>query len=275
MIKSDPRAREKPCIRCGYSLRRIEATHCPECGLSVWLSLNSNDSLDWSRPEWLRRMSMGLLLMAAAQIVGLAPYSMLVILQFAGAAGGKAFGNIAVWLLTGGAGMLGAIYLVAYHVGLLLLTHPERRYPDRLRGWRIGSWVVSGIAALTALGLLATSFNPDNFFLWHTPLNVLLLASGIVTLGCLRQLAKRIPNSTLARICAWIMLLPLISFLKAFPFFGLYLMFWFRWLVDFLPVIYLPASAVLFVAFANLFRRAASSSEKSWAAETAAARAPQ
>ena len=40
IIKSDRRAREKPCLRCGYSLRRIDSTHCPECGLSVWLSLN-------------------------------------------------------------------------------------------------------------------------------------------------------------------------------------------------------------------------------------------
>ena len=60
IIKSDRRAREKPCLRCGYSLRRIDSTHCPECGLSVWLSLNQNDALDFSRPEWLRRMARGL-----------------------------------------------------------------------------------------------------------------------------------------------------------------------------------------------------------------------
>src|SRR6185503_17302901 len=74
MIKSDKRAREKPCLRCGYSLRRIESTHCPECGLSVWLSLNQNDNLDMSNPPWLRRMAVGLWLMAVGSLLGLAGY---------------------------------------------------------------------------------------------------------------------------------------------------------------------------------------------------------
>src|SRR3954466_6376187 len=75
MIKSDPRAREKPCLRCGYSLRKIDATHCPECGLSVWLSLNNNDGLDASRPEWLRRMATALWILAGAQGVALPPFA--------------------------------------------------------------------------------------------------------------------------------------------------------------------------------------------------------
>src|SRR5258706_15986243 len=72
LVKSDPKAREKPCLRCGYSLRKImDARNCPECGLSVWVSLNQNDSLDWSRPEWLRGISLAALVMAAAQGLGL------------------------------------------------------------------------------------------------------------------------------------------------------------------------------------------------------------
>ena len=61
MIKSDPRAREKPCIRCGYSLRKVtDSIHCPECGLAVWLSLNNNDTLENSNPDWLRRSALAL-----------------------------------------------------------------------------------------------------------------------------------------------------------------------------------------------------------------------
>src|SRR5687767_12458971 len=68
LIQTDAKSREKPCLRCGYSLRKIgDARNCPECGLSVWVSLNQNDSLDWSRPEWLRVISLGALIMAGAQ----------------------------------------------------------------------------------------------------------------------------------------------------------------------------------------------------------------
>src|SRR4051812_24082878 len=72
-IMSDAKAREKPCLRCGYSLRKIlDARYCPECGLSVWLSLNPDDSLDRSSPPWTRRLAMASWIMAAAQVIGLA-----------------------------------------------------------------------------------------------------------------------------------------------------------------------------------------------------------
>src|SRR5687767_15825931 len=75
IIKSDPRAREKPCLRCGLSLRKLlDAKHCPQCGLSVWLSLNQNDTMDWSNPAWLRAMSIGAAIMAPAQLLALAAY---------------------------------------------------------------------------------------------------------------------------------------------------------------------------------------------------------
>ena len=103
-------------------------------------------------------------------------------------------------------------------------------------------------------------------------MNFLMLATGIVTLGYLRRLARRILNSTLARICGWMMLLPVIPFLKVFPFFGIYLLMRMLWLGEILPILYLPVSAVLFVWFATLFRRAAASAELSWASETALTR---
>src|SRR2546423_10274071 len=143
MIKSDARAREKPCLRCGYSLRKIESTHCPECGLSVWLSLNQNDTLEWSRPEWLRRMAMGLWVMAGAQGLGLIPYVLLAMAMFGAAtSGAQWFG----WLSA--ADVIAAVYLLAYHAGLFLVTWTEMRYPDRLKAWRIASWVTAGISGL-------------------------------------------------------------------------------------------------------------------------------
>jgi hypothetical protein len=264
MIKSDPRAREKPCLRCGYSLRKIDATHCPECGLSVWLSLNNNDSLDASRPEWLRRMAAALGLMAAAQLLALFPFAMIALFWL-----GLATPNPAFWVAFTVASLCAAIYLVAYHAGLVLLTQPERRYPDRLRSWRIAAWVVSGIAALIALGMLASSLSPVTFFAFHLALIGVLLASAIVTLGHLRHLARRIPNSRLARTCAILMFLPAIPLLKVFPFFGAFLLFQFAWLFEFLPVLYLPVSAVLFIRFAILFRRAAAAAQHHWQSETA------
>src|SRR3954447_17612684 len=76
LVKSDPKAREKPCLRCGYSLRKLlDAKHCPECGLSMWLSLNANDSLDWSNPSWLRRLAFGGIILAPVQILGFLVYA--------------------------------------------------------------------------------------------------------------------------------------------------------------------------------------------------------
>lgn len=270
LIKSDPRAREKPCLRCGYSLRKIDATHCPECGLSVWLSLNNNDGLDSSRPEWLRRMANALWGMAAAQLVAIPPFAfstfafVLPTATFLKSAG----------LIMAVASLCAAAYLVLYHAGLYLLTAPERRYPDRLKSWRIASWVMCGIAGPITLAMLASTLRPETFLIWHLPLLAVLIASGIITLGHLRHLARRIPNSRLARFCAILMFLPVIPLLKVFPFIGMWLIFQLAWMLEFLPVLYLPVSAILFIRFAILFRRAAAHAEQHWQAETAASAAP-
>ena len=72
---SDARAREKPCLRCGTSLRKnLDDKYCPECGLSVWLSLNPNDTLEWSNPPWLRRSAKGAALLALAQPLAFIAY---------------------------------------------------------------------------------------------------------------------------------------------------------------------------------------------------------
>src|SRR5690242_12457236 len=122
MIKSDPRAREKPCLRCGHSLRKIDATHCPDCGLSVWLSLNSNDGLDGSRPEWLRRMAVALWVMAPAQLLALPVFALSVVAWL----NPQSVSGDAMSVVTRIAGLCAAAYLVLYHANLLILTAPER-----------------------------------------------------------------------------------------------------------------------------------------------------
>jgi hypothetical protein len=76
-VYNDPRARNKPCLRCNRSLlRHLDDRHCPTCGLSVWLSLNPNDSLDWSRASWLNRSARGAWLLAVAQLLALMAYGL-------------------------------------------------------------------------------------------------------------------------------------------------------------------------------------------------------
>jgi hypothetical protein len=284
LIKSDQRAREKPCLRCGYSLRKLDATHCPECGLSVWLSLNQNDSLAWSRPEWLRRMALGLWVMAAAQIPGLVAY-LLAIPQYIAYLQWEdqvtqAYGsgatppppptpNVAYARMSMA---FAAVYLLVYHAGLLLLTWHERRYPDRLRNVRIGSWITSGAAALVALLVLAGMYNPVVFHFWWILVKVVALASAFVTWLHLKRMAQRIPKAALVRVCSILLLVPVLGFLKVFPFLTLYLIASFSWLLDVLPVVYLPGAAVLFVWFAVIFRRDATSAAESWGSETAVTR---
>ncbi|MFT3785453.1 MAG: hypothetical protein QM770_04725 [Tepidisphaeraceae bacterium] len=74
-IKSDPRARLKPCLRCCRSLlKNLDDRFCPDCGLSVWLSLNPNDAIEWSRPSWLRAVARGAWVLALMQPIALAAY---------------------------------------------------------------------------------------------------------------------------------------------------------------------------------------------------------
>src|SRR5688500_3273227 len=155
MIKSDPRAREKPCLRCGLSLRKLlDAKHCPQCGLSVWLSLNQNDTMDWSNPAWLRAMSIGAAIMAPAQLLALAAYVFLVLPM-----------PIALEKRYAYAALVGGAYLIVYSCGLLVLCRPERRYPDRLGGYRRFAQIaaVVGVVVGSALCAKAASTLPSGW----------------------------------------------------------------------------------------------------------------
>jgi hypothetical protein len=295
IIKSDPRAREKPCLRCGLSLRKLlDAKHCPQCGLSVWLSLNHNDTLDWSNPAWLRAMSIGAAIMAPAQFLALAAYAILML-----PIGMRDERRYPI------AALIAGIYLILYSCGLLILCRPERRYPDRLAAYRTFAQIaaVAGIimgAALCAKGAstismgwpivypeiattLPEGFDPDimdeyglNPFApqirgrwWLTLTELVLAVSAVATFAYLRKLAQRIPNSTASRLSGYILFLPLIPFLKAFPFLAFIIApSVIGLLVTFLPIPYYPFTLGLLAFFALAFHRASKNAAEGWAKET-------
>lgn len=265
IIQSDPRAREKPCLRCGYSLRKnLDAKFCPECGLAVWLSLNNNDALDASNPIWLRRLTLAAAALAAAQVaglllfLGLSPFVQKHLAMSAARAGAVAC-------------FIGGLYFIGYNVALLTLVWPERRYPDRLRTHRIATMIVAGFSFLVGLILLSGGIagrvrDAEGLAFW---LNAVLLADAAATFAYLYRLARRIPNSLLARLCGYLMLLPLLAFAKSFPFFAVFLAFEALHFLQYLPWAYLPISTGLLIWFAIIFRKSAKSAAEHWAAETA------
>jgi hypothetical protein len=295
IIKSDPRAREKPCLRCGLSLRKLlDAKHCPQCGLSVWLSLNHNDTMDWSNPAWLRAMSIGAAIMAPAQLLALAAYAILMLPT-----------PMPLERRFPIAALIAGIYLILYSCGLLIMSRPERRYPDRLGAYRTFAQIaaIAGVfvgAALCAKGAstfsggwpivypeipttLPEGFDPEaleeygyNHFApqilgrwWLTLTEFLLAVSAVATFAYLRKLAQRIPNSTVSRMSGYILFLPLIPFLKAFPIIGAFIAYNVIGLVVmFLPLLFYPFTTGLVAWFAFAFHRASINAAEGWAKET-------
>ena len=211
MIKSDPRAREKPCLRCGYSLRKItDSNYCPECGLSVWLSLNQNDTLEMSRPEWIRQMTAGLWILAVASLLALVALAPVTVREFRYmvyrqrlfqamradeqdpnkwaqiARARPAYDpNLMHAVLLGGAAAF-----AAYQAGLLVLTSDEKRYPDHLAHFRIGARVVTGLAALAIVLMFLQMLHPTpwGFPEWMTRLTT--MAGAMLTWGYLHRIAR-------------------------------------------------------------------------------------
>jgi hypothetical protein len=261
IIKSDKRAREKPCLRCGYSLRgNLDAKYCPECGLSAWLSLNGNDALDASNPLWLRRLVIACIILLAAQAAGLFMWIGIepALLQNLG----QARRSIAILSL------VGAVHFFAYNLGLGLLVWPERRYPDRLKTLRYCGWTVAVAGMLAGLGMLAVALRTSSLFLFRLPLHLMLLLEAVATFAYLHKLARRVPNSLLARLCAYLMLLPALSFAKAFPVFAFLVAFQALAVLEYLPWVYLPVFMGLFGWFIRIFVRAQRLAREQWGAET-------
>jgi hypothetical protein len=191
MIKSDPRARLKPCLRCGYSLRNVpDARLCPECGLPIWLTLGGNDDLEMSNPAWLRRLSFAALVMALGHVI-----------LFLGVLA------LHAWVLATDeyryldfdpgsvAPFVGGAYLALCGLGLNLLGSDEGRIPERVRGLRRAT-VIAGSVAFAAGVWLVTPY-----YGWHMPMVlVLLIAAGQAAFGWayIQRLARRVPSNRIA-----------------------------------------------------------------------------
>lgn len=309
-IQSDPRAREKPCLRCGTSLRKhLDEKYCPQCGLSVWLSLNPNDTLEWSNPPWLRKSAKGAAILAIAQPLAFVAYLL--------AAGGYAvsgmFGAYSDFAIESGmhdaelaagsaatqpaemarrateayanatsvpiafAALMAGIYFLVNALGLVLLTSHEERYPDRMKTIRTGSQVAAGVSALIGLGLIVSAV-PRLVSGWpvHTLNSTLTMwLAEAAFVGCafcawlwLKRIAQRAGHPFLSKLCGYLLFLPVLPFIKAAPFIGVYFLYLLSPLVYILPLLYVPLSVYLFIRFALLLSRAAPEAEKSWASET-------
>jgi hypothetical protein len=275
IVKSDKKAREKPCLRCGYSLRRIDSQHCPECGLSTWRSLNSNDALEWSHPAWLKALCVSCAFLAIAQAVGIAAYLLVNFFYFTPLA--RFEWLLDFWVRTyRWYAVIAAAYEAGLGIGLWMLSRQEGRYPDKWKGYRLACRIVAGIVIAVAAWTLISGATR-----WGSPmrhgimareflLNISIIAGTLASFAYLRVLAKRIPSSRIVWWTGILLLAPLVSLLKATPIISMWLAFEFSgMLFAYLPLIYLPITTGFLLWFAIAFRKASVTAAKGWEAETA------
>lgn len=267
LVKGDRKAREKPCLRCGYSLRKnFDAKYCPECGLSVWLSLSANDGLDWSSPPWLTRLAIASLVMAVAQLLGLVAYVGLLLAAYGDWFHALHISAEKVDVLSG----FGAAYTLLAAVAMLILASNENRHPDRWRRYKWAIRIIAGLGILegiaTTMWLLSIPFGLRVEF-HHYGVQFFVLASVISTLAYLRKLAQRAHNSTLSRLSGFLLLGSALSLLKAVP------VVWFilpvQLILTLLPMVFLPMTCGLLVWFAIVFRKSSITAQQGWDSETA------
>jgi hypothetical protein len=146
LLVADPQARAKPCLRCGYSLRHIAGgRNCPECGLAVRVSLGGNDGLEWCNPAWQRKVAMGAVLVAIAQL--------LEVVDCAVAEWALSFELLRDvqwrWALWNWAAFTtDLLRCILVPLGMILLAWPERRYPETLRFFRMLLYSIAGTYVL-------------------------------------------------------------------------------------------------------------------------------
>jgi hypothetical protein len=267
MIKSDPRARLKPCLRCGYSLRNVpDARLCPECGLPIWLTLGGNDDLEMSNPQWLRRLTVASLLLGAAHAI-----LTLGILALHG------------WVLATDedrymtrdpssiAPFVGGPYLALCGVGLMLLGGAEGRIPERAPRLRRATLIAGAIA------IAAGAWFVVPYYRFRTPMVLILLVAFAQTVfgwAYMQQLARRIPSQR-------------IGFFAQYLWIGVVILFaslvlrgtgWALWMLyepwsksvlvwTLILLAYPPAVTALWLSLARTFHKAADGARKNWEQE--------
>jgi len=259
-VYSNKKAREKPCLRCGYSLRYlVDSRNCPECGLAVWLSLGNNDALDWSNPVWLKRLSILCCGMAALQFV--------TIWVFAGIALLPALEDPLVQTLATG------ISLALYHAALYFVAENEKRHPDLLKPYRVAlrCLAVGGAALGVGTVYYGVVVDPENPLpgAYNLLAMVLALVSSIVTFAYLRKLARRLHGTRLVRLTRYLLMLPVLTGL-------LMVMMCIFNLLDFTDYLFIGASwaylagaTILMTWYAAALGKAAKAARVNWATETA------
>src|SRR4051812_3038328 len=121
------------CLRCGYSLHGIANDQpCPECGLMAAASRRLTGDLHETRPQWLRSLSRGvMLLILAILMAGFTPFYEVPLRNFTYRLAERMHFGWPTLMWIGAmtpmfwAALLGALFLA----GVLLLTVREQYEP--------------------------------------------------------------------------------------------------------------------------------------------------
>jgi hypothetical protein len=264
LLKGDKAAREKPCLCCGYSLRKLgDAKYCPECGLGVWISLNGNDALDWSHPLWIGRIAWACSSLAAAHLLGLAAY-ILVQTHLADPDRREAW----LAILMGG-------FLIANSIGLVLLGSKEGRFPDQWKSYRIAAYILGVIGIILSIILVVCNLGGwagrpvgSNSF-WDILTVFIAIIVGLITWSHLGKISARIPSTFSARACKLFIFAQLVWVLGTLQWIGCISETEVTWIITKLPWIYFPIASAFLGWFSYLLFCTAVKARMQWQSETA------
>jgi hypothetical protein len=192
-----PHRRDKPCWRCGYSLRKLplESRNCPECGLAVRISLSGDPSLHIADQRWLLRLALGAV--ACAIAVGL-PLVVLILTGAVELAPDALTVVAAAMIFLATLACLAGWWLLAFPAGYGLLETPNRLV-NVMRG--IGSIVVLLCGMMVILPAAQRSVSLSMI----VSAFVSFIALQLVHLLCLFRLQSLMSRHTNRRMRKWVL----------------------------------------------------------------------